>query len=124
LLTEFDGSWRIYSARLFYDEGGAGEVGLSDTTSQRLELSASGTWRLGTSSGQYSVDAVSADDWTRWGVEPYGPQRKITLVGWNSDVADGPVEASDGRVDFLWVIYHESPPAVSAPGTAWLKFGR
>ena len=118
---EFAGAWRAYSARIFYDEGGAGTV---DTTITReLELNSDGTWHFGSSAGTYEVSDISADDWARWGVDPYGPSRKITLFDWNGGVADGPVEESGGGIDFLWAIYREGPPTIGAPGTVWMKFG-
>ncbi len=118
---EFAGAWRVYSARIFYDEGGGGTV---DTTITReLELDAGGAWYFGSSSGTYEVSDISADDWARWGVDPYGPTRKISLFDWNGGVADGPVEESGGGVDFLWAVYHEGPPTIGAPGTVWMKFG-
>ncbi len=121
LNPEVVGVWRVYSARIFYDEGGGGTV---DTTiTRQLELAADGTWYFGSSAGSYSISDISADDWNRWGVEPYGPTRKITLFDWNGAVADGPMEESGGGVDFVWVIYPEGPPVTSAPGTVWMKFG-
>jgi len=121
LNPDFAGVWRVYSARIFYDEGGGGTV---DTTITReLELGGDGAWYFGSSSGTYEVSDVSADDWTRWAVDPYGPTRKITLFDWGGGVADGPIEESGGVVDFLWAIYHEGPPTIGAPGTVWMKFG-
>lgn len=118
---ELVGSWRIYSARLFYDVGGAGTV---DTTiTRRIELNADGTWRFGDSKGTWSVSPISAEDWKRWGIDAYKPTRKITLNNWNGGVASGPIEESS-QVDFFWVIYRAEPPAVSAPGTVHMKFGR
>lgn len=118
---ELVGSWRIYSARLFYDVGGAGTV---DTTiTRRIELNADGTWRFGDSKGTWSVSPISADDWKRWNIDAYKPTRKITLNNWNGGVASGPIEESS-QVDFFWVIYRAEPPTVSAPGTVHMKFGR
>lgn len=115
------GSWRVYSATLYLDSGGGGQN--QPLSSRRLELRAGGSWQLGSSAGRWAVAPVKAADWKRWGVDPYGPKRKIVLSGWAGGRADGPIEEST-RVDFIWVIYRAKPPAVSAPGTVWLKFGR
>jgi hypothetical protein len=117
---ELVGSWRIYSARLFYDAGGAGTV---DTTiTRRLELNADGTWQFGNSKGTWSVSPINAADWKRWDINAYKPTRKITLNNWNGGVASGPIEESS-QVDFFWVIYRAEPPTVSDPGAVHMKFG-
>ena len=117
---ELVGSWRIYSARLFYDAGGAGTV---DTTiTRRIELNADGTWQFGDSKGTWSVSPISEADWKRWDINAYKPTRKITLNNWNGGVASGPIEESS-QVDFFWVIYRAEPPTVSDPGTVHMKFG-
>jgi hypothetical protein len=120
-LSDLIGSWRIYSSRIYYDVGGGGTV--DTTATQILELKASSKYDFGSSGGTWSVESFSPDDWKRWGIEPYGHTRKILLSGWNGGIADGPIEEST-RVDFIWVIYKVKPPIVSAPGTAWMKFGR
>ncbi|MBI4586192.1 MAG: hypothetical protein HY717_19450 [Planctomycetes bacterium] len=116
------GAWRVYSSRLFYDIGGAGAAG--DKVYRQVELSADGRWRFGSSSGKWSVSPAGAEDWKRWKVQPYGPSRKITLQGWNGINASGPIEESEGNLDFFWVIYHAEPPAVAAAGDIHMKFGR
>ncbi len=115
-------AWRVLSARVFYDQGGGGSLSTAITT--RLELSDDGTWTFGSSSGAWDVSDITAGDWARWGIESYGPMQKVVLAGWNGGPADGPIEESGGQVDLIWVIYPESPPAISAPGTVWMKFGR
>jgi hypothetical protein len=116
------GQWRVLSARIYYDEGGGGD--LSSTITQRLNLSSTSTWSFSTSSGSFDLSSITNNDWTRWGVNSYGPARKIVLQGWNASFADGPIDESNGTVDYLWVIYHVEPPTVSNAGTIWLKFGR
>ena len=118
--TDLAGTWKNYSARLYYDAGGGGAA---STVPEMLGLTNEGKWTFGKSSGSFSVSAIDSTDWTRWGVASYGPTRKITFSNWNGSTADGPIEESNGQVDFVWVIYKESPPTVSAPGTMWLKFG-
>jgi hypothetical protein len=116
-------SWRVYSARTFYDEGGGGDV--SNTITTTLDLSTDGSWSFSDSSGNWSIEPTSDADWSRWGIQPYGPATKIVLQGWNGDSADGPIEESQsGGIDFIWVIYREGPPTIGAPGTVWMKFGQ
>ena len=117
----FVGSWRIFSERIFYDIGGGGSAAVPVT--RNLELLKDGTWRFGDSQGAWTVTEITNDDWTRWGVNSYGPTRKIILNNWNKAIADGPIEENKGYVDFIWVIYHVEPPLVQNPGTIWMKFG-
>ncbi len=118
--TDLAGTWRNYSARVYYDQGGGGAL---SNVPERLELTADGSWQFGTSLGKFSVAAIDSNDWKNWNISSYGPTRKILLSNWNGSTADGPIEESNGRVDFVWVIYRVSPPTVSFPGAAWLKFG-
>src|SRR3989344_4871928 len=112
------GKWRAYSERLYYDAGGGG---VTTTTGRRLLLNEDGSWEFGSSTGAWSASDITSEDWTRWGIDSYGPARKIILENWNNDAsADGPIE---GSVDFIWVIYRVEPPLVSDPGTVWIKFG-
>ncbi len=120
--SPFAGSWRVYSERIFYDIGGAGALGISVT--RNLELFGDGKWKFGDSAGTWSVTEISSGDWSRWGVDSYGPTRKMTLDGWNNAIADGPIEETSGRIDFIWVIYHVEPPLVQNAGTVWIKFGK
>ncbi len=117
----FVGSWRVFSERIFYDIGGAGSTTVPVT--RTLELLKDGTWTFGDSKGTWTVTEITNDDWTRWGINPYGPSRKITMDGWNKATADGPVEEEKSQIDFIWVIYHVEPPQVQNAGTVWLKFG-
>ena len=117
----FVGSWRIFSERIFYDIGGAGSAAVPVT--RNLELLKDGTWKFGDSNGTWTVTEITNDDWTRWGINPYGPSRKITMDGWNKATADGPIEEEKSQIDFIWVIYHVEPPQVQNAGTVWLKFG-
>lgn len=115
------GTWRVLSSRLDYDAGGAG---VAPDATRHLELRANGRWEFGSSSGSWSVRAIDDADWSRWGVDSYGPTRKIVLAGWNGSEGDGPIEESSGGVDFVWVIYRVGPPVVSAAGQVQMKFGR
>jgi hypothetical protein len=117
---EAAGKWRVCSARICYDQGSGGSLG---RFSGILELNDAGQWLFGKSTGAFAIDSVSDDDWKRWGINPYGPRRKITLSRWCSTVADGPIEESNG-IEYVWVIYRVSPPTTKAPGTVWLKLGR
>lgn len=117
----FVGSWRIFSERIFYDIGGAGSAAVPVT--RNLELLKDGTWRFGDSKSTWTVTEITSEDWSRWGINPYGPTRKMVLDKWNNVVADGPIEESKGYIDFIWVIYHVKPPQVQNAGTIWMKFG-
>lgn len=117
----FVGSWRIFSERIFYDIGGAGSAAVPVT--RNLELLKDGTWKFGDSKGKWTVTEITSEDWARWGINSYGPTRKITMDGWNKATADGPVEEEKNQIDFIWVVYHVEPPQVQNAGTVWLKFG-
>lgn len=118
--VEFVGDWRVYSETLLYDAGGGGGSDSSASTTRELSLNDDGTWEFGSSNGTWYVTTIDAADWSRWGVEEYGPQRKVVLEGWNDDFADGPIEDSEAGVDFLWVIYRVDEPS---PGVVQMKFG-
>lgn len=117
------GSWAACSSTIFYDAGGSGSAPPLGTL---LTMNGDGTWNYGSSHGTWmSVDVQNAD-WTKWGISPYGNvTQRIVMSGWNGATADGPIEpsATPGTIDFVWVVYHESPPAVPDAGTIWLKFG-
>lgn len=115
------GTWRVYSSRIDYDRGGAG---VTQPLSSRVLKLKGHTWRFGSSKGRTSVARITAADWKRWDISPYGPTSKIVLRGWSRTTATGPIEESGGRVDFIWVIYHAAPPTVREPGTIHTKFGR
>ncbi len=120
-LTPFLGRWRVYSARLFYDAGGAS--GISTPVSRLLTLAANGTWKYGPSTGKWSIQSIKSADWKRWESQAYGPTRKIVFVGWSKGTVDGPIEGAHGRVDFFWMIYHVRPPVVTNSGIVEIKFG-
>jgi len=120
--TTMAGTWRVLSARLFYDAGGAGSA---RTEGPDLTLGSDGAYVYGSTTGTWSVGPVADDDWSRWQVSPYGPMRKITFAGWQpGGSADGPVEESTGPVDYFWAIYRAEPPTVGDPGQVQIKFGR
>ena len=113
------GAWSPYSATIYYDAGGGGAF---QGGSYSLTLSDSGTWSYGSSSGSWSVAPISSDDWTSWGIESYGPTRKLVLEGWNGGTASGPIEEeTDGTVNSLWAIYPYQSD--QGPATVWLRFG-
>lgn len=118
---ELEGKWRVYSEAIFYDEGGNNF--LETPTTRLLELKKGGKWTFGDSSGTWTVEDITDEDWSKWGVRDYGPTRKIVLYDWDDDVSDGPIEETASRVDFIWVIYHAEPPIVSKPGQIQMKFG-
>ncbi len=111
------GTWRQYSARYDYDAGGAA---VSDTPlSDNLVIKPDGTWSYGTSKGSISSSKLTPDDTKKWGGMS-DVQIKVVLNGWEKGTAEGPVQESGGRVNFIWVIYRVTSPR---PGTVSLKFG-
>ena len=118
--VEFAGQWRVYSETLFYDAGGSGGSDSGSSTTRELSLHEDGTWEFGNSSGSWYVTTIAAADWDRWGVEDYGPRRKVVLEGWSDSAGDGPIEESEASVDFLWIIYRVDDPS---PGVVQMKFG-
>ncbi len=114
--------WRIYSESIYFDSGGHNFLDTPVTTV--LQLNADQTWSFSSSSGTWSVQAITDADWQKWGVPSYGPTRKLVLNGWNSETNDGPIEETDSRVDFMWVIYRVGPPTVSSPAQIQMKFGQ
>ncbi len=114
------GSWRIYSEEISYDYGGSNTIAPVNRT---LELSADGTWSFGASSGTWRVANITAADWNKWYVSPYGPKRKIVLDGWDGYGADGPIEETGGRPDFFWAMYRPKDQN-DFPGIVMMKFGR
>lgn len=114
--------WRVYSESIFYDAGGSNFLETPATT--LLQLNADQTWSFGSSTGTWSVQAIADADWQKWGVNSYGPTRKLVLNGWNGETNDGPIEETETRVDFMWVIYRVGPPIVQAPGQIQMKFGQ
>ena len=92
------------------------------STTRRLTLSG-GRWHFGTSSGRFRVAAITAADWTKWGIEAYGPTRKVVFSGWSGATATGPIEGTGAQVDFFWLMYPARPPVVRTAGVVSLKFG-
>ncbi len=111
------GSYRIYSERISYDQGGGDSI---VPVTRTLELSGDGTWTFGSSEGTWSVAKIASGDWDRWGVAPYGPLRKIVLQGWDGAMADGPIEEGNGT---FWAIYRPADKA-DFPGIVQMRFGR
>lgn len=123
---EFVGAWKLYSERLFYDEGGGGSTlsASSGTAStQKLFFNADGSWEYGSSKGKWIVADILPEDWIAWKIDSFESTRKIILDGWNKGSASGPIEESGGNVDFVWVLYRTEPPTTSKPGTVNMKFG-
>jgi len=113
--------WRVYSESIFYDEGGSNFLETPATT--LLDIRTDQTWSFGSSSGTWSIQPIENADWQKWGVNAYGPKRKLVLNGWNGGTNDGPIEQSGDRVDFMWVIYRAEPPTVQSAGQIQMKFG-
>lgn len=116
------GKWAIAFGRIYYDQSGTNPLNTDKIPA--LELRADLMWLSGSSSGRWSAARITGDDWARWKSSPYGPKNKIVLQGWNGGQADGPIEQLGDDPDALIVIYHATPPAVSAAGMVWLTFGK
>ncbi len=115
------GAWRAYSSYVGFARGGHTVTDLPG--GEILQIKDDGTWDYGSSHGSWSVNDIAGDDWTKWKVPSYGPVKKIVLDGWNNGSADGPIEESNSRVNFIWVIYNAAPPVVSEAEQIQLKFG-
>jgi len=115
------GKWRVYSEAIYYDAGG--NNWLDSPTSRTITLTQDGKWVFGDSRGTWKIEPITAEDWLEWGIESYGPTRKMVLNNWNKGTSEGPIEETAARVDFFWAIYHVEPPLVQDPGTIWMKFG-
>ncbi len=102
------GNWRSYS---------------DIKNTKLLELYADGKWVLGTSSGSWRVTNIKTSDWAKWGIESYGPSRKIILEGWNDDIVDGPVEEAESNINFFWVIYDVTLENYGEPNQIQVKYG-
>ena len=122
------GTWRVYSERIFYDVGGAGAIMSAsggNATTLPLIIKEDGTYNFGTNHGKLTIENIQEPDWKVWRAKSYGPTRKIVLTGWSKEAAtvSGPLEERDGRVNFIWVVYHVSPPIVLKAGNIDMKFG-
>lgn len=117
---KFVGNWRIYSEYIFYDTGGSNW--LDTPVTRQLELGSNGKWVFGSSTGTWKIEEITDADWEKWGVDPYGPTRRMVMNNWNKVGADGPIEETKTNVDFIWVIYRAEPPVVSYPGQIQMKF--
>lgn len=115
------GDWRILTETIYYDNPALGRQTVTPV-STRLELDGSGTWTFGSSTGTWSVASITADDWTEWGVDDYGPTRKLVLNNWNGGTGEGPIDETDTTIDNLWTIYRYDSPE-NGMSTIWLKFG-
>lgn len=112
------GSWRPYVEFIYYDSGGNKSI---KPVTRYLNLNSNGQWSFGSSNGKWHVENISKNDWSKWGISPNGQTRKIVLTGWNKSSASGPIEESDGRIDFLWVVYRSK--SSFGPATIRIKFG-
>ncbi|MBI3032702.1 hypothetical protein HYY69_04460 [Candidatus Woesearchaeota archaeon] len=117
------GSWRIYSQAIFYDKGGNS---ISPPLSRRFELKSDGTWEWGNSKGTWEIKLIEPEDWKKWSLQSYGPTSKIVFKNWVPGWSDGPIEESQGSVDFMWLIFRGQSTKGDAPpdyGTIQMKLG-
>ncbi|MBI4399716.1 hypothetical protein HY570_03110 [Candidatus Micrarchaeota archaeon] len=115
-------TWRIYSTRIDYTDGGYGAFG-AISSSTTLNLNQFGIWEFGDSKGTWHAEEITDGDWEKWNTKSYGPTRKIVLDGWGGQTVDGPIEETEQGVDFFWLIYGVDKPTVSNPGIVQIKFG-
>jgi len=115
----------VYKGRQGYEE--VWEVKFATTTI--LELKDDKTWAFGDSKGTWKVIPIEKKDWKKWDLEFYGPKKKLVLEGWENEaedsknIADGPIEASSGQVDFFWInAWIKLDRAEPKPQTLSLKF--
>ena len=113
------GTWRAYSDYIYYKDG---DFKYRTTSESLLNIYEDGRWEFGGLAGTVSVINITNDDWKRWGIDAYGPTRKIVFSGWQG-AAEGPIEESIGAIVFIWAIYNSGPPAEEREGSVWLKFG-
>ncbi len=117
---ELLGKWQVYAETVFYDTG---ERSWPDAPGKDLlELKANHTWNFGSATGTWAVQDLTDTDGARWATNLPGATRKLILYGWNEDLADGPLEEANGRVDSLWLLYRAGPPKLSRPGQVQMKF--
>lgn len=110
---KFVGAWRVFSDSIYYPDGG---FSYRTTPDSLLAIHEDGTWSFATFSGTWRTENISADDWAAWGVNPYGPIRKIILDGLPGSMG-APIEEDLAAIRFLWAIYDEPE------GRVWQKFG-
>ncbi|MBI2664758.1 hypothetical protein HYX10_05470 [Candidatus Woesearchaeota archaeon] len=111
------GKWGIHAPGVVFKGREGGREGSLATyewevkfaTTTILELNADNTWAFGKTSGRWKILPIEGKDWEKWDLEYYGPKKKLVLEGWENEIeehrniADGPIEASSGQVDFFWV---------------------
>ena len=113
------GEWMAYSKGVYYDDG---DFRYPETPGTMLLINEDKTWDYSSFKGKWEVSPVTEDDWSIWGIISYGPAKKLTLYGWNDDIASGPIEG-EGTPQFIWVIYRAGPPFEKAASQVQMKFG-
>ncbi|MDO8427959.1 MAG: DcrB-related protein [Candidatus Diapherotrites archaeon] len=112
-------NWREYSKAVYLDNG---DWSFAETSNSLIDIQANHTWIFGTQNGTWEIQTITEQDWSNWGINEYGPTRKIILYGWNESV-NGPIEEIGDRIDYFWVIYRTGPPEIEEPGQIQIKFG-
>ncbi len=115
--NELSGKWRILSNTRYIDTDG-----YYSAPTQLLEINGQ-SWNFGSSSGTWEIKEIEQEDWEKWQVESYGPTRKVVMHNWNGADWDGPIEESNGKIDFFWIIYDVELPGSSQPQQVQIKFG-
>lgn len=113
------GEWMTYSKGVYYDNG---DFRYPQTPNEILLIDEDNTWTFGKYNGKWELSPITDADWKLWGINQYFPKNKITLYGWNDDIASGPVEGG-ATAQFIWVIYRVGPPIEEAAAQVQMKFG-
>ncbi len=114
------GKWGLHFTGLRLNEKGKWVKKVDTTTI--LELKADKTWTFGTSQGTWKVLPIEDEDWQKWGVDPYGPKKKIVLENFGDDGGSGPIEAYKGEVSFFWAMYKATNPETGKQASFQKKF--
>ncbi|MDO8554889.1 MAG: hypothetical protein Q7S22_08820 [Candidatus Micrarchaeota archaeon] len=114
--SELSGKWRILSNTRYVSTDG-----YYSAPTQLLEINGQ-SWTFGSSSGTWEIQPIDENDWIKWETTSYGPTRKIVVHNWNGADWSGPIEESNGKIDFFWIIYNVD--IGSGPQQVQMKFGQ
>lgn len=114
------GTWRVMSMRTDYKSGFSETIVRTNT--MRVSINPDHTWKFSSSSGTWKIADIKSSDWKEWGINSYGPTKKIILNNWNKKSGSGPIEISNGNVDAIWIIY-QYISSTKGPGIEQMKVG-
>lgn len=120
-LASVVGTWRIISETVYWNNGLSQSI--TPVTTQ-LKINSGGSWSFGSSSGTWTTSAITAQDWTDWGIAEYASAtNKLTLANWNNDTSKGPIDETNGVIDNIWIIYNTTSQT-NGDGVIWMKLSR